>query len=120
MPRAVDMRELISRHSVLNALRVGAANGQTAEGLVRRITGVSAAASGFRARRLRAAVVELRNEGHHVCATPEQGYFLAANEDELLATCRFLHSRAMKSLTQVAAMRRVSLPDLEGQLRLRI
>jgi hypothetical protein len=43
---------------------------------------------------------------------------LAATEEELNRTCLYLHDRAMTSLRQVAAMKRVSLPDLRGQLRL--
>jgi hypothetical protein len=67
---------------------------------------------------VRKAIEELRREGHRICATPETGYFMAANDDELDRTCGFLYARAMTSLTQVAAMKRVALPDLRGQLRL--
>lgn len=69
-------------------------------------------------RRLRRIVEDLRLEGHHVCATPDRGYFLAANAEELDQTCLFLHERAMTSLKQIAAMKRISLPDLRGQLHL--
>lgn len=71
-------------------------------------------------RQLRHLVVDLRLRGHHVCATPEHGYFIAANEDELMATCKFLFNRGMTGLQQVAAMRKVSLPDLAGQLRINL
>lgn len=69
-------------------------------------------------RNLRDLVVQLRMAGHHVCAHPSSGYYMAASADELDATCTFLFDRAMTSLSQVAAMKRVSLPDLRGQLQL--
>lgn len=69
-------------------------------------------------RSARDLVVQLRLDGHHVCSHPSSGYFMAADAAELDAACQFLYERAMTSLTQVAAMRRVSLPDLRGQLQL--
>lgn len=69
-------------------------------------------------RSARELVMQLRLAGHHVCANPTRGYFMAANPEELDAQCKFLYDRAMTGLTQVAAMRRVSLPDLRGQLQL--
>ena len=111
----------VSPAAVLGALmrHIGAARGATATAIVREITGetVSNAAA---ERQLREVIVRLRLDGHHVCAHPRHGYFIAANPDELNQTCRFLYARSMTSLRQVAAMKRVSLPDLEGQLRLRM
>lgn len=69
-------------------------------------------------RGLRTVVNELRLQGHHICAHPSDGYFLAQTPEELLATTDFLESRAMNSLAQAAAMKRVSLQDLFGQLHL--
>ena len=69
-------------------------------------------------RSLRDAVVRLRLDGHHICAHPRDGYYLAETDRELDATCIFLYERAMTSLSQISAMKRVSLPDLRGQLRL--
>lgn len=69
-------------------------------------------------RLLRAHVNTLRNEGHHICAHPARGYFIAETAEELTNTCEYLYDRAMTSLQQIAAMRRVSLPDLRGQLKL--
>ena len=111
--------ELLTRDAVLHALErhVGAAQGCTGAHLVLEICGLYATRSDERS--LRTVIEELRRDGQHVCGTPANGYFMAANEDELLRTCEFLHARAMTTLTQVAAMRRVSLPDLRGQLRLR-
>ncbi len=69
-------------------------------------------------RTAREIVVELRLSGHHVCANPHAGYYMAATPEELDAACSWLYDRAMTSLQQVAAMKRVSLPDLRGQLHL--
>lgn len=103
--------------TVLAALsrHIGHEYGVKGDVLVREITGVW---SSVAERQLREIVVQLRLEGHHVCATPGHGYFLAANAEELDATCLFLHDRAMTSLKQIAAMKRISLPDLRGQLHL--
>ncbi|HJW81983.1 MAG TPA: hypothetical protein VJ396_07040 [Acidiferrobacterales bacterium] len=105
---------LLSRH-------IGRENGVTAEQLAREISGDPVplrTTTTVLTRQLREAVVQLRLEGHHVCATPENGYFLAASAEELDATCLFLHERAMTTLRQIAAMKRISLPDLRGQLHL--
>lgn len=111
--------ELLSREAVLKALErhVGAEQGCSGAHLVLEICGLYATRADER--NLRNVIEQLRRQGHHVCGTPAEGYYIAANEDELLRTCEFLHARAMTTLTQVAAMRRVSLPDLRGQLRLR-
>lgn len=69
-------------------------------------------------RAVRHRVTELRTEGHHVCAHPTSGYYMAADADELNECCKFLTDRAMCGLRQVAAMKRVSVPDLYGQLNL--
>ncbi len=112
----------LSTATVLTVLsrHIGRENGATAEQLAREIAGGSVPGQGYvvLTRQLREAVVQLRLEGHHVCATPENGYFLAASAEELDATCVFLHERAMTSLKQIAAMKRISLPDLRGQLHL--
>lgn len=69
-------------------------------------------------RDLRSVVERMREEGHHICAHPSSGYFIAANSNELDVTCEFLQSRALRSLKQIAAMRRVSMPTLFGQMNL--
>lgn len=96
---------------------VGADNGISARDLVRKICGISTAAG---ERRLRSVIEALRCAGHAIGAQPSTGYFLAATDADLDGTCEFLYARAMTSLQQVAAMRRVALPDLRGQLRLRL
>ena len=79
---------------------------------------MSAAEHACAERDVRELVVQLRLEGHHVCASPTTGYYLAANLDELNAACEFLTTRAMTSLLQVSRMKRVSVPDLVGQMHL--
>ena len=96
-------------------MRRGEKNGVRACDLVGEICGESSPAL---ERQLRALIEQLRRDGEHICGEPAHGYFLAATDEELLRTVRFLHDRAMTSLTQAAAMQRVSLPDLAGQLRL--
>lgn len=96
---------------------IGADNGITARDLVRKVCGVSTAAG---ERRLRSVIEQLRLAGHGIGAHPSTGYFLAATDSDLDGTCEFLYARAMTTLQQIAAMRRVALPDLRGQLRLRL
>lgn len=107
----------LTRDSVLWALahRKGADNGARAADLVQEICGDSNPAH---ERKLRAIVEVLRRDGEHVCGHPSTGYYLAACDAELIQTCDFLYHRAMTTLAQVAAMQRVSLPDLRGQMRL--
>lgn len=94
---------------------VGEAGGRTAEQLVHTITGRKAEGD---LRRLRQVIEALRTAGHRICAHPAHGYYLAATDDELDRACGFLLDRAMTSLRQVSAMKRVALPDLRGQLGL--
>lgn len=101
--------------SVLDALGRGESQSQTAAEVVRAIKGHTTPGE---ERQLRYLIEALRKAGHPVCAHPSHGYYLAATDAELDRCCEFLYSRAMTSLTQVSAMRRVSLPDLRGQLRL--
>jgi len=70
-------------------------------------------------RQIRSLVSDLREEGHAIAALPEAGYFIAQNAAELESCCAFLRSRALHSLRLEAQMRRISLADLVGQLRLR-
>lgn len=108
----------IDKDTVLAALsrHIGRANGITARDLVVKITG--RADTPAATRRLRYVIEELREEGHHVCGHPSTGYYIAADDQDVLATCEFLYSRAMTSLRQICRMRRVSMPDIRGQLRL--
>lgn len=101
---------VLSRH-------IGAANGCSVRQLARAVFGD---AGDGPQRYVRQLIVELREAGEHVCAHPSTGYFIAETEDELDATCTYLYRRSMTSLQQIAAMKRVSLPDLAGQLNIRL
>lgn len=116
MQLALLPREL-SPATVLHALqgRLGRANGLTAEELCQAITGEHAASD---LRRLRSVIEQLRREGNAVCASPRYGYYLAASAKDLDDTCAFLLDRALTSIRQIAAMKRVAMPDLRGQLGL--
>lgn len=107
-------------HAVLAALRhhIGRASGVTAEALVAEINSDAHAGRQINARDLRHLVTELRLQGHHVCAHPGTGYYLAETPEELDASIAFLRDRALSSLQQISAMTKVSLPDLMGQLHL--
>lgn len=113
------MSDVISKHTVLAALssHVGHMNGIAAKLLAVAITHDFADTSA-QERRLRQIITELRMEGHHICAHPETGYFIAETADELDRTCLFLYERAMASLQQISRMKQVALPDLKGQLHL--
>jgi hypothetical protein len=109
--------EEITPQAVLDALPRGAANGVSVAELVRAVTGDAFPNAGAE-RHMRHVIVALCDAGHPVCAMPNSGYFLAANDSELDAACEFLYSRAMTSLRRIAALKRVALPNLRGQLRL--
>lgn len=114
------MNELTRTHHILLAVlagHIGAGNGISAKALVREINGMAPELP-VNERKLRLLVVDLRTRGHHVCGQPDTGYHMAADQGELDATCQFLFNRGMTGLRQVAAMKRVSLPDLAGQLRI--
>lgn len=105
--------EVLARH-------IGADNGIHIDDLVREITRYQATVADLPllGRTTRKIIEELRDGGAHICAHPGQGYYMAASAEELDETCEFLYSRALSSLRKIAAMKRVSVPDLRGQLHL--
>lgn len=105
--RAHVMAALINRLATRHA---GKANGATAAEL--------AGALDISERLLRSLVSEAREAGLAISATPDTGYYIAVTGDELAESCEFLRSRAMHSLRMEAQLRRISLPDLLGQLHL--
>lgn len=115
----------ITPDDVLAVIGRGRANGMTACDLRNAVANrqralLSVAATASSTRKVREAVEALRRAGHPVCATPEDGYYLAGTDEELSSTIAFLRSRAMTSLVQIAQLRRVSLPTLMGQLQLEL
>ena len=77
-----------------------------------------AAQLGVPARHLRKFISELREQGIAICGQPATGYFMAVTPEDLQASCAFLEHRALHSLRLLSRMKKVSLPDLLGQLRL--
>ncbi len=97
----------------------GEKNGITARALALKLVDrLTPGGTGGIERQVRKLIQELRTEGFHICGTPDAGYFMAENADELDRTCAFLYARAMTTLTQIARMKKVSVPDLRGQLKL--
>lgn len=109
----------ITADTVLAALarHIGRHNGVRADLLVAEITR-NPLPDRAAERQLRSIVTELRLSGHHICAHPSTGYFMAESAADLDATCEYLMDRAMASLTQISRMKNISLPDLRGQLKL--
>jgi len=99
-----DVQSLLYRH-------VGASNGVSASAIARALD--------MSERRVRTLVSELREEGVAVCGHPKTGYFIALTPWELEETCAFLRRRALHSLTLESKLRKVPLPELLGQLRLK-
>jgi len=70
-------------------------------------------------RRLRTIVTELRRDGVpivSVSASSGGGYFLASAGSELAGYCRRLRNQALKKLAMEAKLRKMTLPELMGQL----
>lgn len=108
----------ITSDKVLQALshHIGESNSVCSDRLVSEIT--QSPSNTVEKRFMRNVIKQLRADGYHICGTPHTGYYMAETMEELNKTCGFLYKRAMCSLTQIAAMKKVSIPDLSGQLNL--
>lgn len=104
---------MTNKHGLLAILQhhQGHLNGITAEQLAREL--------GVEKRQVRLLVTELRMDGIAVCGHPKTGYFIAANGEEIEDTCTFLRSRAMHSLMLESRLRKLTLGELLGQMRLK-
>lgn len=72
-------------------------------------------------RRLRHLVTELRREGVPVCSSAARtggGYYLASAGSELADYCAKLRRQGLRKLRLEANIRKISLAELVGQLRL--
>lgn len=72
-------------------------------------------------RLLRILISDLRREGVSICSSYSSvngGYWLAAAGNELAKYCRKIRGRAIGLLGMEAAIRKISLPELVGQLQL--
>lgn len=110
----------ITPDTVLEALekRIGPANGATVRELASEVLGRPSKPSDERL--LRQVVVQLRRAGHPVCSRPDEGYHKAASAADLQRTCVHLIHRLATTSQQVAAMLRISAPELYGQFGLSI
>jgi DNA-binding IclR family transcriptional regulator len=88
---------------------VGQAYGITARELAERC--------GIAEREVRRHVSELRDEGIAVCAHPRTGYFIAQTPAELDMACNYLRRRALHSLMLESRMRKISMAELLGQIK---
>ena len=94
---------------------------QSHKGKAQGISGAAlAAVTGVGERAQRNAISLLRRWGHAVAGTPETGYYLAQTANELNECCGFLRSRALHSLAIEAQLKRLSLPELLGQISLEL
>jgi hypothetical protein len=111
---------MITRDQVLATLsrHIGAERGVHIAQLVAEITG-ELLPDPVAERRVRQCISELREEGGHVCAHPQTGYFIAASAAELERYyIEFLRARALHSLMLISRAKNIALPELIGQLRL--
>ena len=69
-------------------------------------------------RRVRQLITEAREAGHAVCGMPRDGYYIAANAEELEETIEFLKHRALCSLEIASRLSKVPMAVLLGQLHL--
>ena len=71
---------------------------------------------------IRSVVRQLREEGHSIAFRQgrDGGYFMARDADELQPTINTFHSRALASMAQEKALRKISLRDLFYQYELDI
>ncbi len=68
--------------------------------------------------KVRKLVEASRTSGVAICGLPSTGYYIAENAGDVESTCHFLRSRSMKTLMLEARLRKLTLPDLLGQLKL--
>lgn len=72
-------------------------------------------------RRLRTYITILRREGMPICSTARKeggGYYLPAGSSELVQYLRRSKVRALRILSRVARIQKISMPELLGQMRL--
>jgi len=74
-------------------------------------------------KKLRELVTEMRNEGIPICSVPSScggGYYLASAGSELKNYTERDKKRALRILSRVSRIEKISLPELLGQMRLRM
>jgi len=74
-------------------------------------------------RRLRELITEARYEGVPICSDSARsggGYWLAAAGSEMQDFLASFHRRAVRSLVLEARLRKISLPELLGQMQMNL
>jgi hypothetical protein len=72
-------------------------------------------------RALRHLITSLRNEGVAICSVSDRsggGYYLASAGSEINDYLRRLERRALKILARISKIKKVTLPEYLGQMRL--
>lgn len=72
-------------------------------------------------KRLRKLITELRRDGVPICSSASRfagGYYLASAGSELADYCEKLRHQGLRKLSLEAKIRKISLAELVGQLRL--
>ncbi len=70
---------------------------------------------------LRIIIRRLRRQGHPICSVSDKvnpGYYLAETPEELAEFAERHRKRGLTSLAQAAALLKIGLPELLGQLQL--
>lgn len=101
----MTQEKAVTKDSLLAKLQRGASNGQHVAALATMLDTTP--------RAIRNLVSELRESGHPVCAHPKTGYYIAATQEELDATCKFLHERAMHSLKLYGQLKRAVIYSMQ-------
>jgi len=70
-------------------------------------------------RPIRTLIDELQKEGVPVCSS-QRGYYLASAHSELAAYCKNLRAQGLRKLKKEANLRKMTLPELLGQLSLEL
>lgn len=99
-----------STHYYLRTFHCGRVNSVHADRL--------AAAVNVDTRDIRHAVEALREDGIAIVGTPSTGYYIAQTADELNEGCAFLIKRSMGTLRLASRIKKISLPELLGQLQI--
>ncbi|HSH71573.1 MAG TPA: hypothetical protein VK974_00825 [Methylophilaceae bacterium] len=103
MAKLDDFIEVMANH-------IGKANGIRGEDLAEKLD--------IHPRILRNLTGLAIEKGISVCGQPNTGYYIAMNAKEVEETCQFHRSRAMHELVKESRLRKVSLADLLGQMKL--
>ena len=122
-PRKIDMGESERRNAILSALasHIGAANAIGMGELYELVYGEGWENRINDTRALRKLITDLRAEGVPICSDASSdggGYYLAAAGSELAGYLRRSERRALLILMRNARIKKISLPDYLGQMKL--